>query len=99
MLKKNQLVKFAKPMSTMRQVLSAVEHGFETRQSIVDETGLVLNKVRAALCNLTFIGAIQRIGLEAYEALESDNTPKKWTREELKEITQTYRRKLKELQG
>jgi hypothetical protein len=30
MLKKNQPVKFAKPMSTMRQVLSAVEHGFET---------------------------------------------------------------------
>ena len=60
MLKKNQPVKFAKPMSTMRQVLSAVEHGFETRQSIVDETGLVLNKVRAALFNLTFIGAIQR---------------------------------------
>ena len=58
-------------------------------------------------CNASFgakphqikAGAIQRIGLEAYEALESDNTPKKWTREELKEITQTYRRKLKELQG
>ena len=27
MLKKNQPVKFAKPMSTMRQVLSAVERG------------------------------------------------------------------------
>ena len=56
-------------------------------------------------CNASFgakphqikAGAIQRIGLEAYEALESDNTPKKWTREELKEITQTYRQKLKEL--
>lgn len=31
MLKKNQPVKFAKPMSTMRQVLSAVEHGFEQK--------------------------------------------------------------------
>lgn len=58
-------------------------------------------------CNASFgakphqikAGAIQRIGLEAYEALESDNTPKKWTREELKEITQTYRKKLKELKG
>jgi FtsZ-binding cell division protein ZapB len=45
------------------------------------------------------IGLIQRIGLERVEALEANNVPKKWTREELKEITQTYRRKLKELQG
>jgi len=45
------------------------------------------------------IGLIARIGLEAVEALESSNQPHKWTREELKEITQTYRRKLKELQG
>jgi len=60
MLKKNQPVKFVKPMSTMRQVLSAIEQGHESRQSIVDETGIVLNKVRAALFNLTFIGAIHR---------------------------------------
>lgn len=45
------------------------------------------------------IGLIQRIGLERVEALESSNQPHKWTREELKEITQTYRKKLKELQG
>lgn len=45
------------------------------------------------------IGLIQRIGLERVEALEADNQPRKWTREELKEITQTYRKKLKELQG
>jgi FtsZ-binding cell division protein ZapB len=44
------------------------------------------------------IGLINRIGLERVEALEANNVPKKWTREELKEITQTYRRKLKELQ-
>jgi hypothetical protein len=44
------------------------------------------------------IGLIQRIGLERVEALEADNQPHKWQREELKEITQTYRKKLKELQ-
>lgn len=60
MLKKNQPVKFAKPVSTMRTVFEAVEQGIETRAAIVEETGLVLNKVRAALFNLTFIGVIQR---------------------------------------
>lgn len=44
-------------------------------------------------------GAIRRIGLEAFEALENDNTPHKWTREELREIAQTYRQKAKELQS
>lgn len=45
------------------------------------------------------IGLIQRIGLARVEALECSNTPHKWQREELVQITQTYRRKLKELQG
>lgn len=45
------------------------------------------------------IGLVARIGLEAVEALECNNTPHKWQREELTQITQTYRRKLKELQG
>lgn len=44
-------------------------------------------------------GAIRRIGAEAYEALENDNAPHKWTREELIEITQKYKKKLKELMG
>ena len=44
------------------------------------------------------IGLIHRIGLERVEALEANNTPHKWTREELKAITQTYRTKLKQLQ-
>ena len=43
------------------------------------------------------IGLIQRIGLERVEALESSNTPHKWQREELIEVTQKYRQKLKEL--
>lgn len=42
-------------------------------------------------------GAIGRIGLEAYEALENDNTPHKWQRDELIAVTQKYRQKLKEL--
>jgi 5-methylcytosine-specific restriction endonuclease McrA len=43
-------------------------------------------------------GAIRRIGLERYEALEANNTPHKWQRDELIEIKETYKRKLKELQ-
>ncbi len=43
-------------------------------------------------------GAIARIGLEAFEALENNNTPHKWTREELRAIKAEYKAKLKELQ-
>lgn len=42
-------------------------------------------------------GLIDRIGLERVESLEADNTPHKWTREELIAIKQTYVRKLREL--
>jgi hypothetical protein len=45
------------------------------------------------------IGLVARIGLEAVEALESDNTPRKWTREELIAIRDTYKAKLKEMKG
>ena len=40
-------------------------------------------------------GLVARIGLDAIEALESDNAPKKWTREELISIRDAYRKKLK----
>lgn len=40
---------------------------------------------------------IARIGLERVEALEQDNRTHKWTRDELREIRDTYRRKLREL--
>jgi Bacteriophage Lambda NinG protein len=43
------------------------------------------------------INLIARIGLEAVEALESDNAPKHYTTEDLKEIVRTYRAKRKEL--
>lgn len=44
------------------------------------------------------IGLIARIGREAVEALESDNTPHKWTREELIAIKKTYSAKRRELE-
>ena len=44
------------------------------------------------------IGLIARIGLARVEALEADNTPRKWTIEELKAIKAEYKQKLKELQ-
>lgn len=44
------------------------------------------------------IGLIQRIGLERVEALENNNAPHKWEREELIEIAKKYRQKFKELQ-
>ena len=42
--------------------------------------------------NLTF-----KIGIERVEELESINTIKKWTKEELDEIITTYRKKLKDM--
>ena len=45
------------------------------------------------------IGLIARIGLARVEALEADNTPRKWTIEELKAIKAEYRQKLKEQQN
>ena len=45
------------------------------------------------------IGLIQRIGIGAVEALEADQTPKKYTIEELKAIKAHYTAKLKELKN
>lgn len=44
------------------------------------------------------IRLIERIGLQRVEALESDNQPKKWERDELIAIKAKYKAKLKELQ-
>jgi hypothetical protein len=60
MLKKDKPVKFTRPMSTMRVVLLAVEHGFESQADIVDETKLLVGQVRSALWNLIFVGAVVR---------------------------------------
>ena len=43
-------------------------------------------------------GLIARIGLEAVEALEANNAVHKWTKDGLREIRDTYRKKLKLLQ-
>lgn len=40
---------------------------------------------------------VELIGADAVEALESDNAPRKWTREELTAIRDKYRAKLKEM--
>lgn len=45
------------------------------------------------------IGLVSRIGLAAVEALESNNTPHKWTREELIQIRDSYRAKFKALKS
>ncbi len=44
------------------------------------------------------LGLIERIGLERVEALESNNTPVKWTRDGLREIRDTYRAKANALE-
>jgi len=44
------------------------------------------------------IGLIDRIGLAAVEALEADNSVRKYTREELAEIRDTYRKRANELE-
>lgn len=42
-------------------------------------------------------GVVARIGEERVAALEADNTPHKWTHDELRAIRDTYRAKLKEM--
>lgn len=44
------------------------------------------------------VGLIARIGLERVEALESNNQHHKWTREELRDIRDRYRKMAKELE-
>ena len=43
------------------------------------------------------LGLITRIGLEAVEALEADNTPRRYTKDELRALAALYRAKLKAL--
>lgn len=45
------------------------------------------------------INLIERIGIARVQALENDNTPHKWTRDELIEIRERYKQKLKELKN
>jgi hypothetical protein len=59
---------------------------------------VVENRDRAGNAVAYRIGLIARIGLARVEALENDNTPVKWTREGLREIRDTYRRRANELE-
>lgn len=43
------------------------------------------------------IGLIARIGLDAVEALESDNTPHKWTKDEVRTIRDVYRLRVRDM--
>ena len=45
------------------------------------------------------LGLINRIGLKRVEQLEADNEPRKWAIDELKELKQKYKDKLKELKS
>ena len=44
------------------------------------------------------IGLIERIGLQAVEELEADNTVQKWSIDDLKQIKELYKRKLREIE-
>lgn len=44
-------------------------------------------------------GVVARIGEERVAALEADNTPRKWTHDELRAIRDEYRKKLKEVKA
>ena len=61
MLKKGQAVKFSRPVSTMKTVFEAIEQGNSYRYEVLRETGLHENKVRSAIWNLAFIGAIRKV--------------------------------------
>jgi hypothetical protein len=60
MLKKNQPVKFERPMSTMRQVYLSIEQGNKYRGDIQADTKLLQGQVQSALWNLVYIGAVVR---------------------------------------
>lgn len=57
------------------------------------------NKGKAGNITLYRINLIKKIGLQAVERLESDQTVRRWTVEELKSIRDEYRSKLKLIQS
>ena len=58
MIRKNQPVKFSKPVSSMKTVYECVNDGARTRAEIIKASGLVTAKARAAIWNLVFVGII-----------------------------------------
>lgn len=44
-------------------------------------------------------GLIERVGIDEVERLERDNTPRKWSKDELRELAEKYKEKNKELRN
>lgn len=44
-------------------------------------------------------GAVRRIGQVRFDALKNDNRPEKWTRDDMRQVRDTYREKLKQLKA
>jgi len=60
-LQKGKPVKFARPIGSMKTVYECVEeYGPISRVNIIKQTGLVVNKGRAAIWNLVYVGAIEK---------------------------------------
>lgn len=75
--------------STAPQIRFNEDNVFGQRKNCNRPGGTTYAKFRA--------GAIDRIGLERVEAVEADNSLKKWTKGEVREIRDTYRTKANEL--
>lgn len=78
-----------------RSVGSAPQHRFNERNAAAQCKKC--NRYLAGRAVDYRIGLAKRIGIEALEQLESDNSTAKWTIDQLREIRDTYRAKLKEL--
>jgi hypothetical protein len=61
MIKKGQLVKFSRPVSSMKTVYFSILNGHNSRREIMEDSGLNENQVRSACWNLSFVGAIIRL--------------------------------------
>ena len=59
-LKKDHTAKFTRPMSNMRVVLMSIEQANHSMQAISTDTKLPQGKIKSAIVNLLYIGAIQR---------------------------------------
>ena len=58
MIKKNQPIKFSRPMSSMKLVFDAVDSGTCFRNDLMEATGLNGGQVRSALYNLRYVGSV-----------------------------------------
>lgn len=76
--------------STAPQIRFNEDNVFGQRKNCNRPGGTTYAKFRA--------GAIERIGLERVEAVEADNTAKKWDKDEVREIRETYKAKAKAME-